>query len=454
MSTFVGLKPYVFRIPRLRDPLLSVLWFAFLLIGNISIRTRDASTALQGGIDGQVLVRVGVQIVIAIYLFFAVILNKHYKRQLKKIISIPVILFSLFIVYLAATTLWSPINIYYGAVRVFEFAIGTSFTLYCYYRMGWHDFDRKTWHTLTFIMVLPLVISFFAPTLVYSAESGTDSVRLGGILIHANALGFLAVLVFIRNYAFVIAEYRNTYRKTHYISMLVAVIVTMMTKSRAALITIIIASLIIWFITFTTGSRRKSVWLRVIFLFIFCVNCVIVFLVLGNRIEESLSFLWDVYVTRGYDLKSLTLLTGRTVLWGRIVKVLTSNPINFLFGFGYQSSRVLLPQVTGSFWNHAHNVFLGTLFETGMVGLVLIMISAGTSVILLLKRLISSKYLLRTTVTMSVVPFVTILACGIYGSSSHIITSSFNLTTVVFIWVLLSSTANNVGIDSLSPKDY
>jgi hypothetical protein len=73
-------------------------------------------------------------------------------------------------------------------------------------------------------------------------------------------------------------------------------------------------------------------------------------------------------VLRGQDVREFSSLTGRTELWSKVVPLYLKSPV---IGYGYLGSRDLLLQVVP--WaGHAHNGFLQTLLDLGVVGALLL----------------------------------------------------------------------------------
>jgi O-antigen ligase len=73
-------------------------------------------------------------------------------------------------------------------------------------------------------------------------------------------------------------------------------------------------------------------------------------------------------VLRGQDIHEFSTLTGRTELWALVGRLALARPIA---GYGYQGSReLLLDRLPWA--GHAHNGFLQTLLDLGVVGAVLL----------------------------------------------------------------------------------
>ena len=74
------------------------------------------------------------------------------------------------------------------------------------------------------------------------------------------------------------------------------------------------------------------------------------------------------FVLRGHREESLFTLTGRTELWSDMFELIVDKPI---FGHGYLSTRVILRQMRD--WSaYAHNGIMQTLFDLGLVGILVL----------------------------------------------------------------------------------
>ena len=74
------------------------------------------------------------------------------------------------------------------------------------------------------------------------------------------------------------------------------------------------------------------------------------------------------YMLRGRREEGVFTLSGRTGLWMDMLKLIADKPI---LGRGYQSTRVILPSLRD--WStYAHNGFMQTLFDLGIVGIILL----------------------------------------------------------------------------------
>ena len=82
----------------------------------------------------------------------------------------------------------------------------------------------------------------------------------------------------------------------------------------------------------------------------------------------------DVYITSIYADKDFTTFTNRTILWKKIFPYCTDNPISLIFGHGFILSEKHIMAITGvnnialKGVRTTHNGLLQTLFEYGIVG--------------------------------------------------------------------------------------
>jgi O-antigen ligase len=139
------------------------------------------------------------------------------------------------------------------------------------------------------------------------------------------------------------------------------------THSRGALIAFVGTVVGIWVFKKVQPSFALTVGgLAVVFL---------VFLILGSGMLSGFSGLGlqsgtitGDYLLRGHTEQSLLTLTGRTDLWMDMFELIANKPI---LGHGYLSTRVILPYLRD--WSaYAHNGFMQTLFDLGIVGIILL----------------------------------------------------------------------------------
>lgn len=222
-----------------------------------------------------------------------------------------------------------------------------------------HEWVVKVWKSyLASYLFLSLVAWVVAPAEwsfygVYGAPSGWfGSDRLRGIALNPNGLGYMAV-VFIA-----IEMHWPTWRRWHHVAgLLMALVILIAAQSKTAWaigIALIIARAI------RSGSRQgSSVAGRAFLLSALAVGSGLVLFLIASE----LSGLWT-----SDRMQSLMTLTGRVHIWANTIATWQESPI---WGYGPElwSMDYRMAQGYGLWAGHAHNQFIQTLGESGLVGI-------------------------------------------------------------------------------------
>lgn len=200
-----------------------------------------------------------------------------------------------------------------------------------------------------FIFSSLLVILFDSnwAVLSYSESWLGIPIRLYGTSSHPNGLGNIGLSLII------LARISPKKNFWHYLNIFAAIIIIILAQSKAVWITIIVWLLLEWIIR--KNKLNQNLIAR---------NTALVFLIMLCIITYMLLFQKELI----YSITSLNVsLTGRIDVWQITVKTWLENPI---FGYGPNIWDYFFRQGYGFVWaGQAHNQFLQTLGESGLVGI-------------------------------------------------------------------------------------
>jgi exopolysaccharide production protein ExoQ len=227
---------------------------------------------------------------------------------------------------------------------VFGLLFSIIFVLSIYQRIELENLVEALKRNSYLIFILSLLVLFLIPGY---ATSPLDFFRLKGIMIHSQRLAILAGLMII---LVVYQIKQNQSKSSDKILLLLSLFVLFFTKTRAFSTFIF---LVVMFQVFAEVPKKKIILMFLLF-------GMVLLLVDLNAIIQ------DLY-SRGDE--DLTTLTGRTMLWLDTIYYITKNPI---LGYGFGSFKTGI--ISYSFWEppHAHNMWLHTMFETGIIGTILL----------------------------------------------------------------------------------
>ena len=107
----------------------------------------------------------------------------------------------------------------------------------------------------------------------------------------------------------------------------------------------------------------------------------------------------DVYISQTFKTKNFITYSGRTVIWQHAIPLCFDNPIHAIFGHGFMLSEKYILAFTGAFNNSVesgvrttHNGYLETLFDYGLIGLVVEAILLGYFVYACIRLLLEKRF--------------------------------------------------------------
>lgn len=194
-----------------------------------------------------------------------------------------------------------------------------------------------------------LIAIFLNPTWAYSNYLNSwvgIPIRLYGAASHPNGIGYLALsyLILVR-----LNRKKSVWYYVHAIAGVITLILSQSKTTWIALIIWIILELII-----KKVSIRRQITSRMLSITLTVILIIVAFVLLFEK-----SFLGSFF---NFDLS----LTGRTNVWQITLDTWLKNPI---FGYGPNLWNLGFRQQYNFLWaGHAHNQFLQTLGESGLVG--------------------------------------------------------------------------------------
>lgn len=215
--------------------------------------------------------------------------------------------------------------------------------------------------TLCLIAILSVAFALFLPAYgVMDAvqEYGMHEGAWKGIFSHKNSLGRLMVLFALLSFIL----FTDTHQKKYGLWGLLAIGIIIMTQSSSALI------LVVFIIGFSYAIRLATLQTgSIVFILLTLLTTLIGLALLVGTNPDSLFALFGKDAT----------LTGRTVLWGKLIEAVQQRP---LFGYGFGGfwagpsgpSSHIVKQLDWEM-THSHNGFLDIVLEIGYIGLILFM---------------------------------------------------------------------------------
>ena len=207
-----------------------------------------------------------------------------------------------------------------------------------------------------------------------------DGIVTGGIIPHNSAAGCCicsglgACLVLIR---------REKKKKLNWFSLVIFITALLFLQKRGFIVDIVISIFAIWICGRQTESAFKINVKRLVRIAVILIAIAVVSLGLYYTIPD-IKYAVGRLIERFTD-EDVT-LSGRTVLYAFAYSLFKNNP---LWGIGWGAFRA---QTVGIFSSlststyEVHNVYLQLLCETGIVGLILFLLSVGSSLLLGIKR--------------------------------------------------------------------
>jgi len=299
---------------------------------------------------------------LSIFLGAFVIGFAHSKKYLKKIKNSPAIPMLLFILWAICTSIYSPIPGYtFGAA--FSFLSLFLFILVVTQRLT----NRQILYTISFSLGLLIFFSWVAYLLdfeiayTYNRTSTGQIKRFDGLGGSSNSMGRLTSLFLLT--LFLLHIYKLSKLKELLVPSAVGILTLAMTWSRSSMLALVAVIATFYF--------RKRPYL-LFFCFVFIIS---LFLYSEMKASSGIDSLVLAFSRTG-SLTEIYSLTGRTKIWAFVWDKFMESPI---IGYGYASSRVIIPGGYSSTWGFttttAHNMLLQSLLDTGLIGTSLLLLT-------------------------------------------------------------------------------
>lgn len=278
---------------------------------------------------------------------------------------------------------------------------------------------------------LSLVLAVVAPQIAFWNGQGRTWYgfsQLAGVTTHPNGMGTVAALAVIVE--LVRGEGLKRPRVWH---LLAAVVALLGTQSRGAWLSAAIGFLV--FLTFRSGARWVMVLLPVVMVSLLAASTLL------ENVFDALTH-WSA----GGDISTLN---GRTTIWANALNAVSRNPV---FGTGprsfdleYRSSVLGLGNLISS--SNAHNQFVQTLVERGVVGLIILVVF----LVMLIRYALRVDNPTRAGLIAVVAVFVSRFAVE---TPLNISTASLNGALLVLITVLLASSESEPRVQPIAKTPH
>lgn len=343
--------------------------FLLVLLGATKFRLRDPTATLAGNVDAQVVFEIGAFGLLAVIVAMAALSLRLDIRWLTRWEWILLAFGGLAL----ASTVWSPIS-FVTLVRAVQLLTLLGLAIVAMRTLGPDGtFRALTWSVAVYVVVMALL----AATVPAASGVREVSYEVGGRFSWFGVHPILAATLAGLGAALLIAEglYVPRERWTRLagvpVIVLVAplIVVLLAARARGPLIAFAAAVLVLvlrrfsrpWLATLALGFSVMAA----IGLVAFNTGMVLETWLRDSALSDNPAI---EYLTRGNTLEYLTTLGGRTELWGEIVQLVVERPI---VGWGYAASReIVLERVPWA--GYAHNAFVQTLVDLGVVGTALI----------------------------------------------------------------------------------
>ena len=254
------------------------------------------------------------------------------------------------------------------------------------------------WAPVVFLATnLALYVAGVLPAGQYTADSRLPATMLGLIGVHVNRVQFplasglngIGPTAVVALVVCSVLAVRNEQRKRAVAGTLLSLCVVLLIDSRGALLFGLLALALV---TLTPRARKRGFgWVAILL----PVLPIVLILALTNLAETEVGSELD----RG-GVESLSTGTGRTVVWGAVIKVFRPPAVEHVFGYG-QNGHItsgaslnyayLFPNEPDALAHSAHNLLLQTLLDTGWIGLACL-IALAVAVLNRLARLAADSY--------------------------------------------------------------
>lgn len=264
-----------------------------------------------------------------------------------------------------------------------------------------------------------------------------ESYRLGMMITHPNLLSLNAAI------AFWVSFKKPVFRSTFllWLMRLFFLFIIFTAKSRTSLICWIAGGIVLLY--FQKGHKSaKSIMLKV------AIPCFLVAVISAVLLAFSFELPGTAaafnYFRRGQDMDTIWTLTGRTEIWSYAFHKIFSNSSSLMFGNGYGVTKFIINEeylenlqmgVYSLRASHLHNVFLETLFSTGLIGAIPLIIMVAYSFTWFLKfKKLHPVYSVEFTVRAMVVVVMVIINSMI----ESFLGTKINPVMIIFLFYLLA----------------
>ncbi len=267
---------------------------------------------------------------------------------------------------------------------------------------------------LVVVCAASLLSSLFVPAYGISPEPHLGDWR--GIFTDKNSLGRVATLTAV---CFSL-RWNSARRHIPYIAGLgLALLLVVLSHSSTAVV-VLLSSWLIYLLLVSLLSRRSSL--------------IPLGLVVGGLVLAFAGKVWGVFdvLSFGLDLLGKSAhLTGRTYLWESVLKMIEQRP---WLGYGYDGFWLGMSGPSARVWlenpwspPHAHNGFLDTWLELGLVGLGLL----GLSAAFIVSRLLS--LFSRSTSAAARWPLMFMIFVALYNLTENTILARNSIFWVLYV---------------------
>lgn len=294
--------------------------------------------------------------------FLAIILAYYFKKITYRFM-LPDYIYAIYVLYALFSAFWSPsatdtlvqvtflIVIWFATIALGAFQIS--------------DFCKTVVWLALGVAVLSFAAAVVSPSYAYQPYASGPLPELRGILVHQLRLGLLEgialgilALAWLNNETTLIFKNRTLF----YGASVIIALATVLAFARLYTFAMVMALLL------TVGVSKPG-WVRVLS----WASLILLVAAIMNNVDLVLGQLVD----EGVDIS----LTGRVLIWTRALKLAELAP---LWGHGYASfdNQVFDWIFAGQYRPpHAHNSYIQAYMETGIPGLVLTILFAGSQLI-------------------------------------------------------------------------
>ena len=364
-----------------RPRLALVASYLLVPLAATKFRLRSSDDSLSGVIDGQVIFELGLFGCIALSVMMSTVSGQIRRRRLAPV-ELLVILFCLLVL---ASMFWSTAPIL-TIVRALQTMILCSLALTSIQRLGFADALRALSATLVLYVLGSAAISTMFGLAIAAPDRAAEQFRFSWFAVHpiwAGIYSGMAALLVLARCLFDAAHRRLAppWKWLSWLTSASLIVVLVLSNSRGPLLAFLGAAGVVLWKSMRRGFARGLTAAILLF--------VLVAAIFGDTLAASFdspqardNFLVQ-RLLRGADVDQLRGLNGRLELWEVSMPLIAEQP---LFGYGYHGSRTLVFE--GVTWrpHYAHNAYVQSLLDVGIVGSLLLWGVIGSVFIRLLFR--------------------------------------------------------------------